>query len=226
MPTKLISDPLKLKEKTGFGHILHSFTEKEEPIKSISAFDSFLGIKELFISPSLGVLPHKHENQTLIIVNLAGTLVQKPNLAASTLIPENHIQLIQYKEGMHFEYNLDKMKPIHCLVFQFNSINKQNTSKLFKINQKNNFKKIFETKILTEKEQIISFYQGVLKKNSTKTLHLKNSRNGFIIYLFSGELQINETSKLKEKDTIALWDEKSISLIANKESRFFILMLL
>ncbi|WP_339703461.1 hypothetical protein [uncultured Marixanthomonas sp.] len=224
MHTKVITHATKYKEETGYGHMFHNFTEKTTPLTNTEVFSSFLGLKEIIIRPNLGLLPHLHKNQTLIIVNLSGTLAQRSILNESTIIPKDTIQLIEYKEGSHFEYNMDKSTTIHCLAFILTSKNEKNISELFTLSSdKNRLSMVFENSVTNTKKQTISFYQGVFDKNKTKTYHFGPIKSGFICYLYSGELLLEHNVVLKEKDTVALWDKNSLSFTVTQDSRFFIL---
>lgn len=213
-------------EPTSFGKIVHLYSDQLDSLPKENVFKSFLGLKEFFFKPGLGLLPHAHEDITAILVPIKGALAQKSKKNLDTIIFEGELQLLEStKEDLHIKYNLNKRKNLDCLVYYLSSKNKINCSKTFTLkNNINTITKVFESKLHNKEEETIHFYIGNYESNIKETTLLKKICKGVIIYMVSGEITLTKENKiLKKKDTYAFWSNEALSFITNKNSKFFIL---
>ncbi|PVW12836.1 pirin family protein [Marixanthomonas spongiae] len=230
MNNKVILSTTKVVEPTSFGKITHRISDKFRPLPEVYPFRSFLALQEFFLKPGLGILPHTHEDVTAILIPLSGSLTQRSLKDGNTTITKGEVQLLCYEKGdMHLEYNQDKKENLDCLVFALASKNKENCTEIFKLTDKpNTISKVFDSKLINDQEKNISFYFVNYNAGVHKTHTFHNNKKGAIIYMVYGKIMLhNDTNSpiLKNRDTLAIWNESTITFTTHQNSKFFILEL-
>lgn len=183
------------------------------------------------IAGGKGFGTHPHDNMEIITIPLEGSLQHKDNMGNGTIIKQGDIQVMSAGTGVtHSEFNANNDKDVKLLqIWLFP--NKKNVKprygqiSLKTIKRINSFYQILSPNLNDQGVWIHQdswFSIGDFDKDISQSYALNNSQNGVYVFMIEGQANINGQD-IGPRDGYGLWNQKSITVSAKKDSKILLL---
>lgn len=207
----------------------HSFSFAEYYDPNHIHFGNLRVINEDFIAANKGFGEHPHNDMEIITYVISGELKHRDSMGNSSIIRPNEVQIMSAGNGVfHSEFNNSSDQETHLLQIWIFPQEKQIKPRY---GQKSFIDK-FATEdlaLVVSKEgrdgslainQEAEIFIGKFKAGKNLDFDIKTNRKIWI-QLVKGSLSVNGIT-LEKGDGLAVFDEKSIKLGANKECEFLL----
>ena len=209
----------------------HSFSFANFYDPSRMNFGALRVLNDDDIAAGRGFGTHPHNNMEIITLPLKGDLEHQDSMGHSEVIQEGDIQVLSAGTGIeHSEHNKNTDRPINLLQLWIFP-NKQDVTPRY------DQKSIRDLKKENEFYQILSpnpedagvwihqnawMHLGDFTEFKEQNYTLKDKKNGVYVFMLEGEATLGSHS-LKKRDALGIWETESLSIIAQPNSRIFLI---
>ncbi|OEK08628.1 hypothetical protein A8C32_04035 [Flavivirga aquatica] len=196
-------------------------------------FGALRVLNDDIVQPKMGFGTHPHQNMEIISIPLKGALSHKDSMGNTRAIEVDEVQVMSAGTGLtHSEFNDSKIDEVNFLqlwiVPQEMGVEPNYEQRKFHSNnQKNKFQTVVAPKDKLEGDalpinQQAYIYRSNLESEKSIDLTIKDSNNGFYLFIVEGEVKVDEAI-LKSKDAIGVSEIETISIKANENSKIIII---
>lgn len=208
-----------------------SFSSYQNPERM--NFGALRVLNDDVVQPKMGFGTHPHQNMEIISIPLKGALSHQDSMGNKRAIEVGEVQVMSAGTGLtHSEFNDSKTDETNFLqlwiIPEEKGVKPNYQQRKFDASeQKNKLQTVVAPKDKLEGNalpisQQAYIYRSNLESDKTLGLNVKNSNNGFYIFLVNGELQVLD-STLNSRDAIGISEVEKVSIKAKKDSELIII---
>ena len=188
-------------------------------------------INDDVVLPGMGFGRHPHDNMEIISIPIMGSLKHKDSMGNEHVIRAGEVQIMSAGTGItHSEYNNSDSDVVNFLQIwvlpKDQNIAPHYGQKMFPKDQRHNR---FQLLVSPEPDSSglwinQNAYFSMINLDETKAVNYKthSEENGVYVFIISGSAQVF-SSKLSERDGIAITDERAVSIQAIKDSQILVI---
>jgi redox-sensitive bicupin YhaK (pirin superfamily) len=196
-------------------------------------FGALRVLNDDLVKPKMGFGTHPHKNMEIISIPLSGALSHKDNMGNKRAIEVGEVQVMSAGTGLtHSEFNDSSTSDVNFLQLwvipeTLNVLPNYEQRKFEMANQINKIQTVVAPKNHLEADalpinQQAYIYRSDLDSENSVTLTIKNSNNGFYVFVVEGEVVIGNVI-LKSRDAIGVWETENLEVKAKKNSSVIII---
>ena len=194
------------------------------------AFGTVYVFNDDILHPKSFLGMHPHQNVEIVTIMISGTESHKDTLGIHENYNAGDVQLISSGNGLYHEGgNVSTVESARHLQIWIapKAVNLEPKVSVKKTELDKNGLSLLVSPNATQEslriKQEVWIYKGKLELNQKESYQIQLSRNGVMIYLVNGTLEIN-AQLVQEGTTVFLTDENSIELVSKNENSNFILI--
>lgn len=185
------------------------------------------------VQPEMGFGTHPHKNMEIISIPLKGALSHKDNMGNKRAIEVGEVQVMSAGTGLtHSEFNDSKTNEVNFLqlwiIPEEIGVKPNYEQRKFSTEERiNKLQTVVAPKDKLEGNalpisQQAYIYRSDLESDKTLNLSVKNSNNGFYIFVVDGEVEV-VGSVLNSRDAIGIWETEALTIKANVDAEIIII---
>ncbi|MFS4481999.1 pirin family protein [Hyunsoonleella sp. 2307UL5-6] len=185
------------------------------------------------VKPKMGFGTHPHQNMEIISIPLSGALSHKDSMGNKRAIEVGEVQVMSAGTGLtHSEFNDSKTDATNFLqlwiIPETMGVAPNYEQRKFETSERKN---ILQTVVAPKDKlegdalpisQQAYIYRTNLDAGNSVILNIKNSDNGFYVFVTEGNVAVSENI-LDKRDAIGVWESEAITIFANKNSEVIII---
>lgn len=184
-------------------------------------------INDDIVAPSKGFATHSHSDMEIISIPLSGSLRHQDSMGNKHIITAGEVQIMSAGSGLsHSEYNNSNTDDVNFLQIwvlpKTMGITPRYEQKAFNVNSRINKWQLVVSPDGAEGSISINqkAYFSMVDLTSDHSIDYKShgSNNGVFVFVIDGEISIG-SDKLAKRDSIAISEESSFRINANKNSK-------
>jgi len=196
-------------------------------------FGALRVLNDDLVQPKMGFGTHPHQNMEIISIPLKGALSHQDSMGNKRAINVDEVQVMSAGTGLtHSEFNDSKTEETNFLqlwiIPEEMGVTPNYEQRIFDVSErKNKLQTVVAPKDKLEGDalpigQQAYIYRTDLEIDKSVSLNVKNSNNGFYVFVEDGKIDFNGT-ELESRDAIGIYEVESIRLTAKANAKLIII---
>ena len=196
-------------------------------------FGALRVLNDDLVQPKMGFGTHPHQNMEIISIPLKGALSHQDSMGNKRAINVDEVQVMSAGTGLtHSEFNDSETEETNFLqlwiIPEEMGVKPNYEQRFFDVSgRKNNLQTVVAPKDKLEGDalpisQQAYIYRTDLEIDKSVSLNIKNSNNGFYVFVEDGKIDFNGI-ELESRDAIGIYEVESISLTAKANTKLIII---